>query len=152
MSKLQSMRDFSGGVVNQELQNRDDGRGVFISANNVVSSPNGELRKRTGIRFLGELPYRAKLVPFRMPDGDDLILVFSQRGDGADAVVGKVIGYTFANNILSRYTNVVTGDVPSMPAPSSWSSNTNGDWVIGTDMPELAPTHPEYFGMRYVFK
>ena len=152
MSKTQSMRDFSGGVVNQELQNRDDGRGVFISANNVLSSSNGELRKRTGIRFLGELPYRAKLIPFRMPDGDDLILVFTQKGDGADAVVGKVVGYTFANNILSRYTNVVMGNVPSMPAPSSWSSNTNGNWAIGTDMPMLAPTHPEYFSMYYAFK
>lgn len=134
MSKLQSMRDFSGGVVNQELQNRDDGRGVIIDANNVVSSPNGELRKRSGTRILAILPYRAKLIPFRLPDGDDVIFAFMQRGEGADATVGTVVGYTYSNNSLSRYYNVVSADVPSMPDPASWNSNTNGDWVLNTNM------------------
>lgn len=135
MSKLQSMRDFSGGVVNQELQNRDDGRGVMIDANNVVSSPNGELRKRSGTRILATLPYRAKLVPFRLPSGDDVILAFMQKGEGSDATVGTVIGFNYANNSLSRYYNIVSGDVPAMPEPASWDSNTNGYWQLTTNMP-----------------
>ena len=107
MSKLQSMRDFSGGVVNQELQNRDDGRGVMVLCDNVLSSPNGELRKRTGTRYLANLPYKAKLIPFRMPDGNDIVLVFNQRGDGADSSVGKVVGYAYSDSGLSRYYNIV---------------------------------------------
>lgn len=143
MSKLQSMRDFSGGVVNQELQNRDDGRGVIIDANNVLSSPNGELRKRTGTKYLANLPYKAKLIPFRMPDGNDTILVFTQRGVGADSSVGKVVGYTYSDGGLSRYYNIVSDDAPAMPEPSSWSGDTNGNWTISTNA-SIAP-HAELY-------
>lgn len=133
-TKTQSMRDFSGGVVNQELQNRDDGRGVIIDANNVVSSTNGELRKRSGTRMLSMLPRKAKMVPFRLPDGQDIILMFIAKGDGADSVVGSVFGFDYNGNAVSPFNNVVSSDVPDMPAPSSWSSNTNGDWAVSSNM------------------
>ena len=135
MGKMQSMRDFSGGVMNQELQNRDDGRGIIISANNVVSSTNGELRKRTGVECLAELPYKAKLIPFRLPNGNDVILAFMQRGDGANADVGKVIGYNYTDAETTRFYNILTGAVPAMPSGDSWTGNTNGDWTIGSDFP-----------------
>lgn len=134
MSKLQSMRDFSGGVVNQELQNRDDGRGIFISAKNVLSSLNGELRKRTGTRFITTLPYKTKLIPFRQQDGNDTILAFMQKGEGTDSETGKVIGFKYTQTGVKRFYNLTPITVPSMPDPNSWSSNTNGDWSVGSNI------------------
>lgn len=152
MSKLQSMRDFSGGVVNQELQNRDDGRGVIIDANNVVSSPNGELRKRTGTKYLAELPYKTKLVPFRIENGGDVVLAFMQRGDGADLSVGKVIGYNYSDSSLSRFYNINIGDVPEMPTPESWTSTTNGDWVVGGSGFSFNPGLANNNQIYYIFR
>ena len=52
---MPSIRDFSGGVLNQELQNLDKGAGVLFDCKNVLSSWNGELRKRTGTAWLATL-------------------------------------------------------------------------------------------------
>lgn len=140
MSKTQSMRDFSGGVVNQELLNRDDGRGVFLDALNVLSSPNGELRRRSGTHYLADLPYKAKLVPFRLPDGNDAILVFTQRGVGSDSQVGTVFGYNYTDAGLTRLYSITPGATPEMPAPASWVTTTNGDWKIAaSDNVSLLP-------------
>lgn len=119
---MPSIRDFSGGVLNQELQNRDNGNGVLFDCKNVLSSWNGELRKRTGTRLLKELQGNSKIIPYRLPNGDDMIMLLKD----------KVINcYKFnENNELVPYV-VTTGGGASVSFPTTgWSSNTNGDWTV----------------------
>lgn len=129
MSKLQSMRDFSGGVVNQELQNRDDGRGVIIDANNVVSSWNGEMSRRTGTRWVRTLSGPARIIPFRAPDGNDIILLASD---------GQLDGYVFADGEHIEPLFVPGGVAPTFPN-SGWDGVVvNGDYTISisSDAPQ----------------
>ena len=119
--KTQVMRDFSAGVVNQELQNRDDGRGVFIDAKNVISSWNGELSRRTGTHWVRTLTTPSRIIPFRKPDGNDIILLISN---------GMIEGYVFADNEHIEPYYVPGGAVPTFPT-SGWTGvTTNGDYTI----------------------
>lgn len=121
MSKLQAMRDFSGGVVNQELQNRDDGRGVLFAAKNVISSWNGELSRRTGTTWVKSLSGPVRIIPFRKPDGNDIILLL--RNGGID-------GYVFGDDEHVEPFYVPGGVAPTFPT-SGWAGNTtNGDYTI----------------------
>lgn len=74
---MPSIRDFSGGVVNQELLGKDGGAGIMIDANNVLSSWNGELRKRTGSRIIAQLEKKSRIIPYRLPNNDDALLLFA---------------------------------------------------------------------------
>lgn len=121
MSKLLSMRDFSGGVVNQEMQNRDDGRGVLFDAKNVISSWNGELSRRTGTRWVRTLSGPARIIPFRKPDGNDIIFLLT---------AGGIEGYVFADDQHIEPLYIPTGAAPTFPT-TGWAGNTtNGDYTI----------------------
>lgn len=123
---MPSIRDFSGGVLNQELQNRDTGAGVLFDCKNVLSSWNGELRKRTGTKLLKELDGNSKIIPYRLPDGNDMILLLK------DNVINC---YTFdEDNNLVPYMKKTGGSAISFPDFASWDSvrnNTNGNWTVG---------------------
>lgn len=113
---------FVNGQYDREVQSKE--RSDFIGqglakALNVVSSEKGELRKRLGTRFLRSLDGATVLVPFRLPDGDDVILCCTD---------GNVKGYRFVGNELVEYA-VPTGAAPTFP-DSGWSSNTNGDYTV----------------------
>lgn len=113
---------FVNGQYDREVQSKE--RSDFIGqglakALNVVSSEKGELRKRLGTRFLLSLDGASVLVPFRKPDGDDIVLVCTD---------GNVKGYEFIGNELQEYL-VPTGAAPSFPT-TGWSSNTNGDYTV----------------------
>lgn len=121
---MPSIRDFSGGVLNQELQNRDNGNGVLFDCKNVLSSWNGELRKRTGTRWLKSLEGNSKIIPYRLPDGDDMIMVLRD----------KVINcYKFDedDNIVT-YKTIAGGEPISFPT-TGWASNTNGNWTVSAN-------------------
>ena len=131
---MPSIRDFSGGVLNQELQNLDNGNGVLFDCKNVLSSWNGELRKRTGTKLLRQLSGDSKIIPYRLPDGDDMIMVLRD----------KVINcYKFDDGgNLVPYTTTTGGSSIAFPI-SSWSSNTNGNWTVGAEgnNPESVISH-----------
>ena len=120
---MPSIRDFSGGVLNQELQNRDNGNGVLFDCKNVLSSWNGELRKRTGTRLLQQLESDSKLIPYRLPSGDDMLMVLDNT---------NIKCYVF--NEDGNLVPYVVGIGPNIPFPNTgWSSNTLGDWTVSTN-------------------
>lgn len=137
---MPSIRDFSGGVLNQELQNLDKGAGVFFDCKNVLSSWNGELRKRTGTKLLKELEGNSKIIPYRLPDGDDMILLLRN----------NVINcYKFDNNnTLVPYMITTGGSAVSFPI-TGWTTDTNGDWTVrGTSTYTGVETHA-YMAIQY---
>ena len=118
---MPSIRDFSGGVLNQELQNLDKGAGVLFDCKNVLSSWNGELRKRTGTAWLATLPEYQRIIPFRLPNGNDIILLLSGN---------KITGYEFAGENTLKPFYIFSGEGPAFPT-SDWDGNTtNGDYTI----------------------
>lgn len=120
-SKMQAMRDFSGGIVNQEMQNRDDGRGVLFAAKNVLSSWNGEVGRRTGTRWVRTLSGPARIIPFRKPDGNDIILLLGN---------GTIEGYVFSDDTHIEPLFVPGGPAPTFPTTGWAGETTNGDYTI----------------------
>lgn len=120
---MPSIRDFSGGVLNQELLGKDSGAGIMIDANNVLSSWNGELRKRTGTAWLTNLSEYKRIIPFRKPDGDDLILL---AGDGV------LDAYEYINDFEIKPFYVPVGDAPVFPDTGWAGTTTNGKYEIKT--------------------
>lgn len=116
---MPSMRVFSGGVLNPELQNTDAGSGVLYDCKNVLSSWNGELRKRTGTKFLHDLSGPTVLIPFSVQN-NDVLFEFSDK---------KVKAYTFAADEKIEPFYVGAGERPQFP--TVWSGNTNGEWTVG---------------------
>lgn len=119
---MPSIRDFSGGVLNQELQNRDNGNGVLFDCKNVLSSWNGGLRKRTGTRWLKSLDGNSKIIPYRLPDGDDMIMILK------DNVI-KCYTFDVNNNIIP----FVAGSSEVTFPTTGWTSNTQGDWTVASN-------------------
>ena len=118
---MPSIRDFSGGVLNQELQNRDNGNGILFDCKNVLSSWNGELRKRTGTAWLASLPSYQRIIPYRLPNGNDIILLLSDN---------KIYGYEFSGEQSIKPFYIFTGDGPTFPT-TGWAGNTtNGNYTI----------------------
>lgn len=118
---MPSIRDFSGGVLNQTLQNLDQGAGVLFDCKNVLSSWNGELRKRTGTAWLMALEDYKRIVPFRMPNGDDIVLLLANN---------SIYGYEFTGEKVLKPYYTYTGASPSFPT-SGWTGvKTNGDYTI----------------------
>ena len=118
---MPSIRDFSGGVLNQELQNRDNGGGVLFDCKNVLSSWNGELRKRTGTQWLMSLPQYQRIIPYRLPDGNDIILLLNDN---------TISGYEFVDENTIKPFYIFSGAAPTFPT-SGWAGQvTNGDYTI----------------------
>lgn len=121
---MPSIRNFSGGVLNQVLSNKDSGAGILFDCKNVVSSWNGELRKRTGTAWLMSLPDYARAIPYRLPSGDDIILLL---GDN------KISGYELVDGENVQPYYIYSGARPSFPS-SNWNGRTtNGDYTIFLD-------------------
>lgn len=118
-----SIRDFSGGVLNQELLGKDSGAGIMIDANNVLSSWNGELRKRTGSRIVAQLEKKSRIIPYRLPNNDDALLVFTD---------GNVKGYELSDAGITALMS--KPDLVKLPKEGwvrgqDYTSATNGDWL-----------------------
>lgn len=120
-SKVLGMRDFSSGVVNQELQNRDNGNGVFFDAKNVISSWNGEVGRRTGTRWVRTLTGPSRIIPFRKPDGNDIILLLGN---------GTIEGYVFSDETHIEPFFAPGGPAPTFPTTGWAGQTTNGDYTI----------------------
>lgn len=72
--KLFAHNSFIGGQVDRELIGKT--ANAMSYSRNVVSSLKGELRARTGTKFLMNLSNDSVVVPFRK-DGDDIIALFN---------------------------------------------------------------------------
>ena len=142
---MPSIRDFSGGVLNQELQNRDNGNGVLFDCKNVLSSWNGELRKRTGTRLLKELGGNAKIIPYRLPNGNDMIMILK------DSVINC---YTFDDEgNLVPYVTTTGGGAISFPSGDSWhtgASNTNGDWTVNSNCRNPSLSYDMFYSSSFL--
>lgn len=138
---------FVNGQYDREVQSKERtdfiGQGL-AKALNVVSSEKGELRKRLGTRFLKSLDGASVLVPFRKPDGDDILLVCTD---------GNVKGYEFSGNELVEFLTP-TGVAPTFPT-TGWSSNTNGDYTVvlsdSTDYTGFNGASSPYYGKGSVY-
>lgn len=120
---MPSIRDFSGGVLNQELLGKDNGAGIIIDARNVLSSWNGEIRKRTGTRIISQLEKKSRIIPYRLPNNDDALLVFTD---------GNVKGYELSDAGIT--TLMAKPDLVELPKEGwvvgqDYTSATNGDWL-----------------------
>ena len=138
---------FVNGQYDREVQSKERtdfvGSGV-AKALNVISSEKGELRKRLGTRYLKTLSGAGVIVPFRLPDGDDVLLVCTD---------GNVTGYQFKGDELQEYL-VHTGVAPTFPT-TGWSSNTNGDYTVvlsdSTDYTGFNNAASPYYGKGSVY-
>lgn len=131
---MPSIRDFSGGVVNPELQNRDSGNGVLYSCKNVLSSPNGELRKRTGTRFIKKLPYACRVIPFTVSATTENVLLVSNN---------KIEGFEWVGDVLQDWYVLTEAAQQEIKFPmSGWTSNTQGKWTVGSSF--QAVRHPNF--------
>ena len=125
---MPSIRDFSGGVVNQELLGKDSGAGIMIDANNVLSSWNGELRKRTGTRIVAQLEKKSRIIPYRLSNNDDALLVFTD---------GNVKGYELSDAGVTPLMS--KPDLVELPKEGwivnqDYMSGTNGDWLLNNTL------------------
>ena len=124
MPKL-SQKSFVSGQYDRIAQNQESinnggivASGLSYSKNNL-SSDKGELRKRLGTKFLKQLDSATVIVPFRMVNGDDAILLCNEQ---------QISGYRYNQDIFSELL-VATGDAPTIPT-SGWNTNVNGDYTV----------------------
>lgn len=117
-----TQNSFSSGQYDRAVQGKEQSELVakgLAKAMNVVSSESEELRKRLGTKYLLELDEQAVVVPFRLPSGDDVMLVCTDN---------KMKAYEFAGG------SVVPMMTPDENAPvfpnSNWASNTNGGYTV----------------------
>jgi hypothetical protein len=117
-----TQNSFSSGQYDRAVQGKEQSELVakgLAKAMNVVSSESEELRKRLGTKYLLELDEQAVVVPFRLPSGDDVMLVCADN---------KMTGYEFAgDNVVPLLTP--DDNAPSFP-DSNWTSNTNGNYTV----------------------
>ena len=124
MPKL-SQKSFVSGQYDRIAQNQEsiNGGGIVASglsySKNNLSSDKGELRKRLGTKFLKQLDSETVIVPFRMIDGNDAILLCNEQ---------QISGYRYNQDIFSELL-VATGDAPTIPT-SGWNTNVNGDYTV----------------------
>lgn len=136
-----SQKSFVNGQYDRAAQNQE----AFTSASvvssglsyakNVLSSDKGELRKRLGTKYLRELSGSTVVLPFRMPDEDDVVLAIN-------SVDNKIKGYRYEGGNLVPLVSVDQQvDIP-FPAGNTWSDGvvntktvTNGDWTVSFTFP-----------------
>lgn len=133
MPKL-SQKSFVSGQYDRIAQNQESisGGGIVASglsyAKNILSSDRGELRKRLGTKFLKQLDRASVLIPFRINDENDAILVANS---------DKIKGYKYSGSELVKLQSVREGAAVAFPANNTWVNGTqgantvtNGDWQI----------------------
>lgn len=117
-----TQNSFTSGQYDRAVQGKEQSELVasgLAKAMNVVSSESGELRKRLGTKFLMELDENAVVVPFRLPSGDDIMLLCGDK---------TMKAYQFAGDGITPY---MTPDENAPVFPDSgWTSNTNGDYTV----------------------
>ena len=130
-----SQKSFVNGQYDRTAQNQESvSQGGIVATGfsygkNVLSSDRGELRKRLGTKHLAELPGATVLIPFRMPNEDDIILT-------VDA--NNIAGYKYiSSGTLAQLYSVSPESSVSFPAGNTWSDGsssdnyiTNGDWTV----------------------
>lgn len=114
--------NFTSGQYDRTVQGKEQSALVangLSKAMNVLSSDAGELRKRLGTKNLMEIGESAVIVPFRLPDGDDILLIFTDQ---------NVKAYQFKGDSLVEYL-VPDNNAPTFPI-IGWSGKTNGDYTV----------------------
>lgn len=158
-----SQKSFVSGQYDRAAQNQESyTQGGIVAtglayAKNVLSSDKGELRKRLGTKYIKELTGAAVIVPFRMPNEDDIAFLLDNN---------TITGVEYKDGI-PKALEVVTGVAPTFPT-SGWSStNTNGDYTVrcssttdsyewgqgfnSVDWHQARPYTPKYpYGTRYL--
>lgn len=122
--------NFTSGQYDRAVQGKEQSVLVangLAKAMNVLSSDAGELRKRLGTRHLMEIGESAVIVPFRLPDADDILLMFTD---------SSVKAYQFNGENLAEYL-IPDNNAPTFPT-TGWSGKTNGDYTVSlsSDSPE----------------
>lgn len=119
-----AQNNFTSGQYDRAAQGKEGSPLVangLAKSMNVVSSERGELRKRLGTKHIMDLDSERVIVPFRMPDGNDILFLFGQH---------SIEAYKFTDNgNIIQYIDYI-GSAPEFP--SAWTSNTNGNWTIDT--------------------
>ena len=117
-----TQNNFTSGQYDRTVQGKEQSELVasgLAKAMNVVSSESGELRKRLGTKLLMELDENAVVVPFRVPNGNDVLLMCTD---------GNIAAYQFSGNNL---VPVMTPDdnAPVFPT-SGWDSILNEGFLV----------------------
>lgn len=158
-----SQKSFVSGQYDRAAQNQESyTQGGIVAtglsyAKNVLSSDKGELRKRLGTKYIKELSSPTVIVPFRMPNEDDVAFLLDNN---------QITGIEYKDGI-PKALEVVTGAAPTFPT-SGWSStNTNGGYTVrcssstsasewgqgfnSVDWHQARPYTPKYpYGTHYV--
>lgn len=133
MPKL-SQKSFVNGQYDRIAQNQEsiNGGGIVASglsyAKNILSSDKGELRKRLGTKFLKKLDRATVLIPFRMNDENDIVLIANS---------DKIKGFKFVDGELEQLLSVQPDATVPFPDRASWpdgvpstNSVSSGDWTL----------------------
>lgn len=114
--------NFTSGQYDRTVQGKEQSVLVangLAKAMNVLSSDAGEIRKRLGTKNLMEIGESAVIVPFRLPDGDDVLLLFTDQ---------YVKAYQFKGDSLEEYL-VPDNNAPTFPV-TGWTGKTNGNYTV----------------------
>lgn len=133
MPKL-SQKSFVNGQYDRIAQNQEsiNGGGIVASglsyAKNILSSDKGELRKRLGTKFLKKLDRATVLIPFRMNDENDIVLIANS---------DKIKGFKFVDGELEQLLSARPDATVSFPDRASWPDGTvatgsvsSGNWTL----------------------
>lgn len=143
-----SQKSFVSGQYDRAAQNQESyTQGGIVAtglsyAKNVLSSDKGELRKRLGTKYLKELSGSTVVMPFRLPDENDVIITISSSDN-------KIKGYKYDGGNLIPLVSVSQNADVSFPAGNTWANGTqgqktvtNGDWVVSFTFPYYNPDYP----------
>lgn len=125
-----TQNNFTSGQYDRTVQGKEQSELVangLAKAMNVVSSEAAELRKRLGTKFLMDLDESAVVVPFRVPSGDDVLLICTD---------GNLKAYQFSGK----------GLVPVMTPDDNAPKFPTSDWSIGFNDGFMADASVNAFG------
>jgi len=116
-----SQVNFYNGQYDRSLQGKEGSdfvKTAMYRCRNVLSSNNGELRKRLGTRFIRKLDADAVVIPYRNVANNDEVLVVSN---------GKLTPYLYSDTLSPLYST----DPLEFPR-NDWVSNTNDNFTIAS--------------------
>lgn len=117
--------NFTSGQYDRTAQGKEGSALVangFAKGLNVLSGDGAEVFKRLGTKFLFKTPAQSVMVPFRLPDGNDIVLLCTEK---------KIKPYQYNNGELTEF---LTPDdkAPSFPI-TGWNSATNGNYTVAVE-------------------